>query len=266
MQKLADSPSNGCGPLGGSLFFKKHKMSKDDWYRNTIWTKEIEEAFESRLKRSRGNFHKAQYLRIQASYLIDSPHKPSQEKGVELMHRLFSSYPEEIFETISGREQLADHYFKNGSYLKAESLYRIVTNHSYDHNRSGTTGIADLKLCETLLASNQVEKFEEAYEMATVLFFETKGYLQLNSEKFYYANLMANLCYRMNKKSEAFKYAENALQLSKIKTPQFSRHKSVGLINPSKEDLKRLRKIQNKSQNLKSGILSKIWSKVFTRR
>lgn len=240
-------------------------MSRDDWYRNTIWTKEIEEAFESRLKRSRGNFHKAQYLRIQASCLLDSTNKVSQKKGIELMDRLVSNYPDEISSNILAAEQLADYYFRNKNYLKAESIYRTITNHYYNHTRSSTTGIADLKLCETILASNQVEKFEEAYKIATEVFFETKGDLQLNSEKFYYENLMANLCYRMNKNSEALEYAENALGLTKTKTPQFSKHKTIGLVNPSKGDLKRLKKIQKKSQDHRENILSTIWSKFVQR-
>jgi hypothetical protein len=41
-----------------------------EWYRNTEWGKEIEDTFELKLKRARGGSSKAQYLRIQASYLL----------------------------------------------------------------------------------------------------------------------------------------------------------------------------------------------------
>jgi hypothetical protein len=40
-------------------------MATDEWFRNTTWNIHIEAEFEGRLKRSRGAFHKAQYLRIQ---------------------------------------------------------------------------------------------------------------------------------------------------------------------------------------------------------
>jgi hypothetical protein len=44
-------------------------MSKTEWFRRTTWTPEDEASFRARLKRSRGSFHKAQYLRIQAEHL-----------------------------------------------------------------------------------------------------------------------------------------------------------------------------------------------------
>ena len=50
-------------------------MASGDWYRNNDWNDTIETEFEARLKRSRGAFNKAQYLRIQASYLLDNSAK-----------------------------------------------------------------------------------------------------------------------------------------------------------------------------------------------
>ncbi|WP_411767150.1 hypothetical protein [Winogradskyella sp. A3E31] len=218
-------------------------MSKEDWYRNIEWNDQIESEFESRLKRSRGNYHKAQYLRIQASYLLDSKKSKLQEKGVEYMERLIKDYPEEKFSTIHGIEQLGDFYLKNKSFDKAEKHFRKVTEYYYAETRSGTSGLADLKLCETILKSEQTEKFEEAYEMATEKFDATDGSLMMNSDKYYYADLMANLCYKMNRKNEATEFAQSAMELSKITEPQFNRHKTVGIVKVVKEKIERLKKI-----------------------
>jgi tetratricopeptide (TPR) repeat protein len=221
-------------------------MSKEDWYRNTDWNDKIESEFESRLKRSRGNYHKAQYLRIQASYLLNSEINNLQEKGIEFMERVIMDYPDEKFSTIHGNEQLGDFYLKNESFEKAEEYFRIVTEHYYAETRSGTTGLADLKLCETILKSKQSDKFLEAYRIATDKFNETGGSLMMNSDKFYFANLMANLCFEIGEKDEASEFAKSALELSKISEPQFNRHKTVGLITAEKEELKRLKNIMEK--------------------
>ena len=154
-------------------------MSRNDWYRNTKWNDPIESEFEARLKRTRGNYHKAQYLRIQATYLLDSTNEKNQNKGVELMERLIEVYPEEKSGTIFANEQLGDFFFKKASFEKAEKYYRIVTNYYHTETRSGTTGLADLKLCETILRTGQIDKINEAYELATDKFKVTGGRLTL---------------------------------------------------------------------------------------
>jgi hypothetical protein len=83
-------------------------MAQDEWFRNKTWNKEINDLFEAKLKRSRGGFHKAQYLRIQASYLLDSVDSELQMIGVVLMERLFKDFPDEDFSVVFGREQLGD--------------------------------------------------------------------------------------------------------------------------------------------------------------
>ncbi len=218
-------------------------MGAEDWYRNTSWDKTIEADFEARLKRSRGAFHKAQYLRIQASYLLDNSDKNNQLVGLRLMERLIKDYPTEEFSTIFGHEQIGDYFLKQGDTDIAEQQFRIVTDYYKNKkSRSGTSGIADLKLAETILTSNQIDKFEEAYKLC-------KEYpvseLTMNNERFYYAALTARLCDKMNKKEEAKDYATTAIKLSKIKEPQFSRHKTVGLVNATDKQLRILEQIAN---------------------
>lgn len=154
-------------------------MSKDAWYRNTEWNNQIESEFEARLNRSRGNFHKSQYLRIQANYLLDAQKTENQKNGIQLMERVINEYPEETFSSINGHEQLGDYYLKNGYYKEAENHFRIVTHHYHSNTRNGTTGLVDLKLCETVMLSDQEDKFQEAYELATTKFDQTGGYLEL---------------------------------------------------------------------------------------
>jgi hypothetical protein len=216
-------------------------MANDDWYRQTTWDDEIEADFEARLKRSRGAFNKAQYLRIQASYLLDSSDKKNQSVGLTLMERLIKDFPTEEFSVIFGQEQLGGFYLGNKAYKEAEDFFRVVTDYYRNKkSRSGTSALADLKLAETILRSNQMEKFEEAYQL--VIDYPVSE-LTFNDNKFYYAELRTQICDAMNKKAEAKEFAKTAIELSKITKPQFSRHKTVGLVKVSERQLRTLEQI-----------------------
>ena len=218
-------------------------MAADDWYRNTTWDNKIETEFEARLKRSRGAYSKAQYLRIQASYLLDSSDNDNEQIGVRLMERLIIDYPTEEFSTIFGHEQLGDYYFKTGDFNKAEKHFRQVTEHYINKNtRGGTSAIADLKLAETILTANRIDKFDEAYKICKD--FPLKE-LMLNSDRFYHAVLVAQLCDRLNKKVEAKESALKAIEITKITEPQFNRHKTVGLIRATENQLRTIEQIAN---------------------
>jgi tetratricopeptide (TPR) repeat protein len=218
-------------------------MASDDWYRNNDWNDTIETDFEARLKRSRGAFNKAQYLRIQASYLLDNAEKINQLVGLRLMNRMITDFPTEEFSVVFGHEQLGDYYFKTGDLDKAEQYFRIVTDiYKIENSRSGTSAMADLKLAETILNSKQSNKFSEAYKLCKD---HPVDELTFNSDKFYYAALMAHLCDKMNKTDEAKEFAKTALEISTITKPQLSRHKAIGLVNASNHQLRTLEQIIN---------------------
>lgn len=216
-------------------------MANDDWYRHKTWNNKIEADFGARLNRSRGAFNKAQYLRIQASYLLNSSDEKTQLVGINLMERLIKDFPSEEFTVIFGQEQLGDFYLAQKDYEKAGQFFRVVTKHYKDKkSRSGTSAMADLKLSETILRSNQRDKFEEAYQLVTSY---PISELTFNDSKFYYAELRAQLCDAINKKAEAKEFAKAAIELSKITEPQFSRHKTVGLVKASERQLRILEQI-----------------------
>ena len=219
-------------------------MGAEDWYRNETWNAEIEEAFEAKLKRSRGAFHKAQYLRIQASYLLRSEYENIQNVGVALMQRMINEYPTEESSTVFGHEQLGDYYLGKSDYQNAVRFYDFV-NDCYKKDRkyrNCTSWIADLKLADVILTTNLQDRFDEAYEIC-------KNYriadISLNSDKYYYFELSALICNVLGKKEEAKEYAKKALKMSRVTEPQFRYHKNVGLVDTSEEQLTRLKKIAN---------------------
>lgn len=214
-----------------------------EWYRNTDWNKEIEDFFELKLKRARGGHSKAQYLRIQASYLLDtSKHGPVGEK---LLLRLFNDFPEEVFSVIFGHEQLGDYYFRTGQFDKAEIEYKIVVNYYHSKTRSGTTGLADIKLADLILTNEEKDKYNYAYKLITEDFTKSNGDLRMNDSKYFYALTRARLSCRLGFISDSKDFAKLALDLSKMTEPQFPRHKTVGLVKAKNDDIKELENIIN---------------------
>ena len=67
----------------------------NEWYRKQTWTKEDEEDFFQHLKRARGEFHKAQYLKIQAVTLYETRYEPYYDVSLALLDQYFHDFPDE---------------------------------------------------------------------------------------------------------------------------------------------------------------------------
>ena len=65
----------------------------EEWFRRKTWTQEDREAFFARLKRSRGLFHKAQYLRVQAYELAETGKQEAIAAALALIEMLIRDYP-----------------------------------------------------------------------------------------------------------------------------------------------------------------------------
>jgi len=95
-------------------------MARDDWYRRTTWSDRDREEFNARLKRSRGDFHKAQYLRIQAFHLSQVG---LHTAAIELVDRLLAEFPVD-FEMASAHQQKTESLAKFGRTAEAIDEYR----------------------------------------------------------------------------------------------------------------------------------------------
>jgi tetratricopeptide (TPR) repeat protein len=175
--------------------------------------------------------------------LLDSAEKTTQMIGISLMERLIVEFPTEEFSSIFGQEQLGDYFLKESDFDKAEKYFRIVTDYyETKKTRSGTSGKADLKLAETFLTAGKSEKLQEAYSICMNY---PKDDLIFNDDRFYYTELTAHICDKLNKIEEAKDFAKSAIEISKITEPQFYRHKTVGLVKATEIQLRTLEQIAN---------------------
>ena len=87
-------------------------MGRQDWFRRTTWTPTDEREFRSRLNRSRGAFHKSQYLYIQGLTLFETKEPELVEAALGLAEENIRDFPAE-FDVGPAR------------YLKARCLQRL---------------------------------------------------------------------------------------------------------------------------------------------
>lgn len=187
------------------------RAAKDAWYKNRTWNGRIDSNFEEGLKRTRNNANKAEYLQVQGCYLLSSPQANIREVGITLLLRIFSDYPSEYLSNLTAQEKLGDHYLAQKDYQQAAGCFKIVTDHcSKQNSRTGSSNMADLKWAEAIIKSNQADEMDAAYELVMQY---PQALLKLNDYKFYYAELAANLCQRLDRKEEAdtFTAAADAL-------------------------------------------------------
>ena len=211
-------------------------MSKKDWYLNADWDKEAEDFFESKLKRVRDSYDKAQYLRIKGNCLLKTNDKRKWEVGVKLLERVLDNYMEEETESYFACEILGDHYRLNNEIDTSEKYYRQVLSY-YNTSRNGTSGIADIKLAEMIVDYEQEDKYEEMYLLLTEVFESTKGKLLFNDDRYRYAFVLSRLTDLLGINNESAYYATKALELSEISKPQLDDSKLVGVINSKKEEI-----------------------------
>jgi len=218
-------------------------MKNNEWYLNKDWNAETKEFFEAKLKKVRDPYNKAQYLRIKGNRLLKTNSKIKQEVGVGLLNRVLDNFIDEETQAYSAAEILGDYYRLDKEISLSEKYYRKVIIY-YQRSRSGTSGIADIKLAEMIVDSKQKDKYDEMYLLLTEVFESTKGKLIFNDNKFRYALVLCKITHSIDKKDEAIYYAKKAFEIANITEPQLNT-KPIGIPKPNNEDLEFLKMVKN---------------------
>ena len=140
------------------------KYDDTEWYRSSRWDPEIEQAFETRLRRARPN-GRNQYIRIQGLHLVGQDDPAVREVGRALLRRAAHEEPTPYeFERLSALESLGDALLRDGYLQEAEPILRevIALTGSLATGRSGTSGVTELTVAELLLARADEASLVEA--------------------------------------------------------------------------------------------------------
>ncbi len=207
----------------------------DDWYRLTKWNKKNEEAFFARLKRSRGQFHKAQYLRIQASY-IETKYP---EVALRLLCLIINEYPEPF--------ELAPTYLQKAHCLialskpdKAIECFRKVLTQETKYKNCLTDGYLDYPTF--VVATERKELFDE---IKGILLSRIER-LMFHFDYYRYHMVLAIVEWNEGNIPEAKEHANMAIEAASKKHSGFRYHPKIGLVK--KQD-KKINKLLNKINN-----------------
>ncbi|MFD0975374.1 hypothetical protein [Salinimicrobium gaetbulicola] len=194
------------------------------WYTKNTWTKEDEEEFYIRLKRSR-EYNRPQYLKTQAFALIETKKSKLLDVAESLINQLLKEYPNDIFNKSSALNFLGDIYQQRGDYHTALKHYRESINFENVNPNSPQTS-SFLSYSELIIKTQQTDKYPNVEN----LLFDRMDSVILPVQKYKIASILSVIYQTNNNQELAQHYAEIAEKNATAETSGFRYHKDVGVV------------------------------------
>jgi len=197
-------------------------VSRDDWFRNTSWSPEIEEAFFKKLARARD---KSQYLRIQASTL--APHCP--EVALRLLDRYFALG--EHFDVAQAHVDRATAHVRLNQIDSAILAYEAALAREASHPNLKTLAYLELPI---LIAKRRLSQH---YDRALALLEANKHEPKFPADRFRWNSALALIRSEQGDRGTAREAARRALAASSESYSGFRNHPTVGLVEGTDQSL-----------------------------
>lgn len=199
-------------------------MGRDDWYRNTAWSQEVERTFRTKLAKSRD---KRQHLRLQAHLLA--------ERDPRVALRLLDEY----FALEPGVDEAQAH-------MDAAAAYRALGNIdgaiiameaalSREAARPGVITQAWLDLPVLIVMQNKADLYGRALDLVDL----PGRTLAFPVDHFRRHAVLALIAAGIGRKEDAAAEAETALAWADVRASAFGRHPTAGLVDDRHGALKR---------------------------
>lgn len=204
--------------------------TRDDWYRRRTWTERDRTEFFTRLSRSRSNFHRAQYLRIQAYELCAVGERWALTAGIKLIDHLLANYTEPL-------ELASAHFCKAKCLLGLGNIEHAITEyrHAMQSQREfpNVRTSAELAFGMVVIRSRRFELFAEA--LAALDEFGSHDLFPI--QKYQYHAIRAVILNRFGNHDAAQMNARCAIAAASQEHSGLSRHPTLGLVTDSDRDL-----------------------------
>jgi len=190
-------------------------VGKTDWYRNESWSAEIEAAFAARLRRARD---KAQYLRIQASYLTQS----HPTAALDLLDRYFRLGPH--FDTAQAHVDCAAAHLALGNVDGAVASYEAALEREQIFPQSKTNAY----LAYAVLVATR--KLSDLYARVLDILDAGQDRLTFPKDRYLAYGARALIWHAQARTADAAASARQALAAAAETQSGFRYHPQVGLV------------------------------------
>jgi len=192
----------------------------DDWYRRKKWTKKDQEEFFTHLHRCHSDMDKAQYLRIQATYLEEK--YPAE--AIQLLTMVINEYPEQT--------QLAQSYLQMArcqiKLNKTESVidyFRRALNYEQEHPSSSTRAYLEFPMY--IINTVNTALYSEALGVLEKI----KDRLSFIIDAYQYHSVSAIIKDYYGDREQSKKHAQVAMAEANKSHSGLRYHPKVGLVN-----------------------------------
>lgn len=198
-------------------------MGREEWFRRKTWTAEDTAEFQARLKRSRGEFKKAQYLRIQALHLAEAG---NHGVALELLGQLLRDWPAES-ELASAHLQMAESYAAMGNDEAAIGSFRasLAAQEAY---RGIRTNVA-LAFAWFIVMRRRDVLYDEVGPL--LIKYEKDVGLMFPVQRFKCAVIRALLAWEWGYRDEAKRFADEAQRAADEGHSRLRYHAKLGLVD-----------------------------------
>lgn len=210
-------------------------MAKD-WFRRKSWTNRDRDEFFLRLKRSRGQSSKAQYLRVQAAELLAVRTEENARAATMLLEILLTEYPEPG-EIAIAYKLLGECCERQGRHGEALSCYRKAL----DQQRNYPNALGGAHLRFALLVAEH--RMRDEYDEALAILDEWGSFDDFPSMTFQVWAARSMIYRDKALKPQAVECARRALEAATAKHSGFRNHPKLGLVG--EEDQERVKQMES---------------------
>lgn len=199
---------------------------KTDWFRKQTWTEEDKQEFFLKLKRVRDKGMQAQYIKLKAGALAYTKDFRLMQNAEDLLHYLFTKYPEDKGEKSQALHMLGDIYKFRGDNQQALDYYKQAIDFEEIFPHSITNAYSDYAILA--VKTGRTDLYDTVEEILSKGRYESYNIFPIANYRKY--SILSIISKHKNDTEKAKYYADLANENAEMQQSGFNNHKTLGLV------------------------------------